>query len=84
MKTAFIQMTIRTFFEDGTYRNNTVMVEIPREAADLIYKHWAEKGSYNCINARFLASNQVAGCLLFDKDDSSLELYVLKVYKENS
>lgn len=44
MKTAKLITTIRTFFEDGTYRNNSVELTIPEEAARLIVEAWELKG----------------------------------------
>lgn len=55
---------VRTYFEGGTYRNNTIIVEIPDEAAELIKKSWDEHGVYNCVTAKFLSSNQAGICLL--------------------
>ena len=61
---ATLTTVVRTYFEGGAYRNNTIIVEIPDEAAELIKKSWDERGVYNCITAKFLSSNQVGICLL--------------------
>lgn len=61
---AKLATVVRTYFEGGTYRNNTIIVEIPDEAADIIKKSWDERGAYNCVTAKFLASNQAGICLL--------------------
>ena len=55
---------VRTYFEGGTYRNNTIEIDIPDEAAELIKKSWDERGVYNCVTAKFLSSNQAGICLL--------------------
>lgn len=57
---------VRTYFEGGTYRNNTIIMEIPDEAAKIILKHWQEKGISNCIKAKFLSSNQTGSCIMRD------------------
>lgn len=61
---ATLTTVVRTYFEGGTYRNNTIIVEIPDEAADIIKKSWDERGVYNCVTAKFLSSNQAGICLL--------------------
>ena len=56
---------VRTYIRDG-YRNNTIEIDIPDEAAELIKKHWAENGGvYFNTTAKFLASNQAGICLLY-------------------
>ena len=70
----FLQTTVSTYFKDGTYRNNTVRIEIPNEAAKLIQKFWKEKRGLNCIKAKYLAKNQFADCLLRD-DYNNKDLY---------
>ena len=59
---------VRTYFNEGTYRNNLVEIEIPIEAAYLIAEYWKEKGIYNCVKAKFLASNQSAITELFQDE----------------
>ena len=59
---------VRTYFEDG-YRNNTVLMEIPDEAAELILKYWQERGISNCVKAKFLASNQTGNCFMRDNEN---------------
>lgn len=66
----FLQTIVRTYFKDGTYRNNTVRIEIPNEAAKLIQNSWIEKGVYNCVTAMYLAKNQEADCLLRDDENN--------------
>lgn len=59
---------VRTHFKSGNYRNNTIVIDIPDEAAELIKEHWAENGGvYFNTTAKFLASNQAALCLLYNK-----------------
>lgn len=60
---------VRTYFEGGTYRNNTVIMEIPDEAAELILKYWQERGISNCVKAKFLASNQTGNCFMRDNEN---------------
>ena len=59
---------VRTYFNEGAYRNNRVEIEIPIEAAYLIAEYWKEKGLYNCAKAKFLASNQSAITELFQDE----------------
>lgn len=61
---------VRTYFEDGRYRNNRIEVDIPSEAVELIKKHWEENGVQNCTTAKYLASNQAADALLFEDDNT--------------
>ena len=63
---------VRTYFEGGTYRNNTVLMEIPDEAAELILKYWQERGISNCVKAKFLASNQTGNCFMRDENYKDL------------
>ena len=57
---------VRTYFQSGNYRNNTIEIDIPDEAAELIKKHWDENGGVYFNNtAKFLASNQAGICLLY-------------------
>ena len=57
---------VRTHFKGGNYRNNTIVIDIPDEAAESIKEYWAENcGVYYHTAARFLASNQAAHCLLY-------------------
>ena len=60
---------VRTYFEGGTFRNNTVLMEIPDEAAELILKYWQERGISNCVKAKFLASNQTGNCFMRDNEN---------------
>lgn len=59
---------VRTYFEGG-FRNNTVLMEIPDEAAELILKYWQERGISNCVKAKFLASNQAGICFMRDNEN---------------
>lgn len=61
--------SVRTYFEGGTFRNNTVLMEIPDEAAELILKYWQERGISNCVKAKFLASNQTGNCFMRDNEN---------------
>ena len=57
---------VRTYFQSGNYRNNTIEIDIPDEAAKLIKEHWTENcGVYFNTTAKFLASNQAGLCLLY-------------------
>ena len=62
---------VRTYFKsgnygNGNYRNNTIVIDIPDEAAKLITEHWSEKGGvFSNTAAKFLASNQEGICLLY-------------------
>ena len=60
---------VRTyFFESGNYRNNTIEIDIPDEAAKLIKEHWTENGGlFFNTKAKFLASNQEGMCLLYNE-----------------
>ena len=64
---------VRTYFKsdnnrNGNYRNNTIVIDIPDEAAELIKEHWEENGGvYFNTTAKFLASNQAGMCLLYNK-----------------
>ena len=59
---------VRTYFKSGNYRNNTIVIDIPDEAAELIKEYWAENcGVYFHTTAKFLASNQEGMCLLYNK-----------------
>lgn len=64
MKTAKLTTTIRTFFEDGTYRNNSVELTIPEEAARIIVDAWELKGGalpvHESCRGLYLARNQNA------------------------
>ena len=57
---------VRTYFlQSGNYRNNTVEIDIPDEAAKLIKEHWTENGGvFFNTTAKLLASNQAGICLL--------------------
>lgn len=39
MKKAKIQVTVKTYFKDGHFRNNRVELTIPEEAAKMISAH---------------------------------------------
>ena len=57
---------VRTYFKSGNYRNNTIEIDIPDEAAKLIKEHWTENGGvFFNTTAKFLASNQAGICLLY-------------------
>ena len=57
---------VRTYFKSGNYRNNTIEIYIPDEAAELIKEHCTENdGVFFNITAKFLASNQAGICLLY-------------------
>jgi len=56
---------VRTYFQSGNYRNSTIEIDIPDEAAELIKKSWDERGVYNCVTAKFLSSNQAGICLIY-------------------
>src|SRR5574344_458004 len=57
---------VRTSFKSGNYRNNTIEIDIPDEAAKLIKEHWTENGGgFFNTTAKFLASNQAGICLLY-------------------
>lgn len=60
---------VRTYFGGG-YRNNTIEIDIPDEAAELIKEHWAENGGvYFNTTAKFLASNQTGNCFVRDNEN---------------
>ena len=61
---ATLVTVVRTYFKNGTYRNNTIEINIPDEAARLIKKDWREVGVGNYTTAKFLASNQAGLCFL--------------------
>ena len=57
---------VRTYFQSGNYRNNTIEIDIPDVAAELIKEYWENWGvCFNCVKAKFLASNQAGICLLY-------------------
>ena len=57
---------VRTYFEGGAFRNNTIEIDIPDEAAELIKEYWENWGvCFNCVKAKFLASNQAGICLIY-------------------
>lgn len=66
MKEAKIKVTVQTYFEDHTYRNNTVELTIPVEAAKIISDAWAgeEMPQREAIKAMYLAKNQLAHAVL--------------------
>lgn len=58
---------VRTYFKDGTYRNNRVEMQLPDEIAANIKNYWSENGgAHKCCEARYLANNQSADCLLYE------------------
>lgn len=63
---------VRTYFIDGTYRNNRVEMQIPNEAAEIIKKYWLEKQIHKCTKAKYLALNQSANIGLFDDEENLL------------
>ena len=63
---------VQTYFRDGTYRNNRVVMQIPDEAAEIIQKFWQEKQIHNCVWAKYLASNQSAIVDLKDDENKML------------
>lgn len=60
---------VRTYFQSGNYRNSTIEIDIPDEAAELIKKSWDERGVYNCVTAKFLSSNQAGICFMRDNEN---------------
>ena len=68
MKEAKIKVTVQTFFDDHTYRNNTVELKIPVEAAKIISDAWTdwknELAQHKAIRAKYLAKNQFATAIL--------------------
>lgn len=65
---ATIQVTISTYFDNHTYRNNTVKMEIPDQAAEIIKKAWTNPkhsmSQSKGITAHWLAKNQGADAVL--------------------
>lgn len=63
---AVIKVNVRTFFQDGEYRNNVVELEIPHKAADIIREAWTSNvmPQCQCCNAKYLATNQNASVAL--------------------
>ena len=63
---AVIKVTVKTFFQDGEYRNNVVELEIPQKAADIIREAWTanEMPQGQSCNAKYLATNQNASVAL--------------------
>ena len=49
---AKIIVVVQTHFKDGTYRKNTVKIDIPQNAAKLIKEYWKERGICNCTSAK--------------------------------
>ena len=68
MKTAKLTTTIRTFFEDGTYRNNVVALQISEAAAQSLLEAWrVPDGAFplhQSATAFYLARNQNADVTL--------------------
>ena len=67
---ARIITVVQTYFEYGTYRNNTVELQIPIDAAKLIEEYWKKQGIHNCATAKYLATNQ--GGSVYLKQDETL------------
>lgn len=61
---------VQTFFNNGTYCNNTIEMDIPNKAAELIEKEWKKKHVGNCVSSKFLALNQ-SGCCYLKADDGT-------------
>ena len=59
-KVANITVTVKTYFKDGHYRNNTVELTIPEEAAKMISDAWSTLTK----ESSFLAKNQSADCFV--------------------
>lgn len=71
---------VRTYFEGGegdkggSYRDNTIEIDIPDAAAELIKEYWEHWGvCFNCVKAKFLASNQAGICHIY-KDKGGEEI----------
>ena len=60
MKKAKIQVTVKTYFKDGHFRNNRVELTIPEEAAKMISNAWSTLSK----ESSFLAKNQSADCFV--------------------
>lgn len=60
---------VQTYFKDGTYRNNTVELQIPQDAAKLIEEYWKKQGIHKLVTAKYLASNQSA-CAYLKQDET--------------
>ena len=72
---AKLVINVRTYFEDGTHRNNRVEMQLPDEIAASIKNYWSENGgAYKCCEAWYLANNQSADCLLYE-DNSEKAAY---------
>lgn len=68
---ARIITVVQTYFKDGTYRNNTVELQIPIDAAKLIEEYWKKQGIHKCATAKYLAANQ-DGCVYLKQDETLL------------
>ena len=66
---ARIITVVQTYFSDGTYRNNTVELQIPQKAADIIEEYWKKQGIHKCTTGKYLASNQRA-CAYLKQDET--------------
>ena len=66
---ARIITVVQTYFDDGTYRNNTVELQIPQKAADIIEEYWKKQGIHKCATAKYLAANQ-EGCAYLKQDET--------------
>ncbi len=72
MKTARIEIIIRTYFENRTYRNNKVVIPIRDEWAKEIGKDDAYTYCRNCF-AQFLANNQIASIRIYDNNNELMQ-----------
>lgn len=68
MKTCVLKTTIRTFFEDGSFRNNVVALRITEEAATTLIASWrvgdGAQPLHQSATALYLAKNQNADLVL--------------------
>lgn len=60
---------VQTYFSDGTYRNNTVELQIPQKAADIIEEYWKKQGIHKLATAKYLTLNQSA-CAYLKQDET--------------
>lgn len=64
-----IKVIVVSYFDDMTYRNNVVELEIPAESAVLIKKAWADESKPIPVSAKYLAVNQSASVKLILEDE---------------
>lgn len=68
MKTCILKTTIRTFFGDGSYRNNVVALQISEESAKTLIASWRVGDGgfplHKSATAFYLAKNQNADVVL--------------------